>query len=115
MHIAHPICAGRDNDIGRSTLINLPGQDAGGRIGQAQRLPRFARVLQGNGIQSRLHTGRGKNIYRLRRAQARPKQSNAGPPDPRNAADLGQDIEKSVQGTALLYIHLACVIAIQQQ
>jgi len=51
----------------------------------------------------------------LRRAKARTKQSNADPADPRNAADLGQNIEKSVQGTALLYIHLACVIGIQQQ
>jgi hypothetical protein len=44
-----------------------------------------------------------------------PNRATQIPADPRNAADLGQDIEKSVQGTALLYIHLACVISIQQQ
>ena len=107
------VVVGSKKGSGRRAVRNRPGQAAGGGIGKAEGVPRFARVWQGKGIQSRLHTGRGKNIYRLRRAQARTKQSNADPADPRNAADLGQNIEKSVQGTALLYIHLACVISIQ--
>ena len=57
----------------------------------------------------------GKNINRLRRAKTRSKYHSAGSPDPRNAPDPGHNTEKILQGTALLYIHLACVINTQQQ
>ena len=70
-HIVHPVGVGRDEEIGRGALLDLPGQGRGGAIGEPGRRPAGGVIGLTDLIKGVLQGGRGEHQHPIGRVRRR--------------------------------------------